>query len=310
MADVSDIFNKAPIQRTSLADQLGSGANLAFKLGDLYKDYAAQQMQQQAYDYMYPKEMYMSPSMVGGVYNAPINAMEYAYSSAKKKAAEAGQDAKTYPVIDYMGRPVKTSEADVVEDQDRVPAQAQGFEAYKNIMEDFKTGTMAKRMGLSIDPATGAIKGPGRQVKEYYDMLDKVMQAQAQIFAASARPQYEPAPRVLPAPRAPSRGNAKDPIQEIIDQNLKRMSSILKESGIAGQVGGPEKIKSQALRDEYMALQSANAKLMQQRAGGMAPQQNASPQQQPQWSPGMPPPPGFKVQTNAKTGAKRLVPIK
>ncbi len=272
------------------------GSNSYFDLGGglqaFQKGYQAKkelEQRQQQIDYSSPKELSMSPGMLSQIGMGPLGQMREAYIIGQ---GLAGEPAKR-PVINEKGQQVypkqsgfdytpQSPQAPYLEDATRMPAgeQQQGGGVQMGpggLPIEFYDGRAAAQFGLKQDPETGRVFGPGRQVKEFYDMVDKIVGSQAAILSGAGRPQVQPAPIVIGdrAPRAPSRPASprKTPFEESL---IKEKDQLLKSlSGIQGAMIGKsakEEIKSR-IKQIDDTLSGGSSRFMQQ-----AP----SPQQAPQ----------------------------
>lgn len=194
-------------------------AQFGKSLSDMAHERAMYGLQQQQADYLYPKDLSMTPNMLSDVYNNPMPALQRAAQTGFDISKERPQQFR--PVLTPDGRlvqpqgPVKTSdnggpERDIASDGSDPLGNQRG--QFEQAMSSFRDGTMAKRMGLQIDPETGRIHGPGRQVKEYYDMYDKLLQLQGNIMASAIRPAPQQGYQQLPQPHTGGgRAAPKDP---------------------------------------------------------------------------------------------------
>jgi hypothetical protein len=204
-----------------------------------------QAIAQQQADYTSPKTLYMAPPMVHALGARPIDQIKEAYDIGQQEKIQNYQDAPKRQVIRAGSneQPQNTLYASQPQQEQQYsgPGRAPANEITQAI-EQFSNGLMAKRMGLQVD-ANGGVYGPGRQVKEYYDLYDRLIQAQASALSASTRPVYQPAPVVIP-PVKPNANVARSPYDTQIKDAYNAMKlSQGAVSGVNGIMATPEQQK-------------------------------------------------------------------
>lgn len=275
-----------PGYKLSYPDLGGALSGYGNLLGQGYKDARELAQRQQQLDYMYPKDLYVAPPLpqvVGG--GPPINQLsEASHIGAQNRVNEAyampnrplydqksgsyvGPPPALQPPIQYSPGgsqlPDKSAQEDASSPDRQIASEAHAPDnPYAKALTHFTDGTIAQRMGLQVNPETGGIHGPGRQVEEYNKMYLAVLQGQAGILAAAERPMQTPGVQVIPQGRPGGAG--KDPTQAKIAANDKRIADIEgKSGGIKGKLKGFQinMIQDPGLKQEYQQLQIQNAKL-------------------------------------------------
>lgn len=244
-------------QMTSDAAQIAAAKQRQLQLG----------IEQQKADYTSPRDLSISPSMMGSVYTPAIDSLSDAARIGSQMRINEAAVMPQKPIyqqtpggkikqLDLNKIPqvpaVKTSDNS---EPDRGIASDSGIEQLHAAINDFSNGKMAQRMGLEIEPGTGRIHGPGRQVSEYYKLYTDLLNHQASILASSARPSYPQGAQIINPPH--DSGAGKDPKKELqaaINAEEKNAAKILTDSsGIKGKLKGmdPSQIKDPNMRQSY-----------------------------------------------------------
>lgn len=311
---------------------LGGGLG-AFQQGYMAKKEMDQKQQQ--LDYLYPQELSMNPMMLENLSSNPLNQMRNAYLIGQGIAPEAPpreffdfRSSVPKQVIpqgasnEYAPQDI---EAQYLPDETRSPAGSfsikgtpsmtpKARQILENALRPFQDGTAAAAFGLKQDPDSGRVYGPGRQVKEYYDMLERASQNQAAIMAAGVRPQPQ-APASIIMPSRSGGGGRAAPDKEIdrlINQKKasdKILGDMAKKAGIKGTLKSFDPaMLSPDLRDQYKQEMMQNQMIQQRlnRLQGIGPEASyTAPQAAPRKDPAkIMQSPAFKSKVQERMKAK------
>jgi len=246
----------------NMFNQMQSGAHYNDELRQKEIENAARARQieiaQQQADFSSPREMSITPNQIESL-AAPFDLI------LRNTAVEAGQLRPDVPIFDTRtnkvvalpangpaARAFDSSIGSQPRPLNRGPQS--GIDEGEHIVGDSVTNLaddLAKKMGLRKDEATGVYRGPGRQVQEYYDMLGRLLQAQASIYSSYGRPIQT---QLIQDHTSGAR--AKDPHAQVIASAKAGLAALQQKYGKIGSMMGADSMspEDQALYNQYQKI--------------------------------------------------------